>query len=116
MVQALSVLSHCYDNNISILCLKRVLLVQGVAPFRGFLQRRRHQRLTLSKEHAETDDDAACGPCVLFFGCRDRNIDYIYKDDIESFAEDGTLVQLFTAFSREQEHKIYVQHRIQQHG
>ena len=75
----------------------------GVAPFRGFLQRRRARI---------AEGGVAPGPCWLFFGCRRAEEDYLYREDLESFAADGTLTQLSLAFSRETEEKVYVQRRI----
>lgn len=75
----------------------------GVAPFRGFLQRRRAQIAR---------GGVAPGPCWLFFGCRRAEEDYLYREDLESFAADGTLTELSLAFSRETEEKVYVQRRI----
>ena len=42
------------------------------------------------------------GSTILFFGCRRRDEDYIYADELKQYLEDGTLTQLHTAFSREQ--------------
>jgi sulfite reductase alpha subunit-like flavoprotein len=52
----------------------------------------------------------------LFFGCRNKNIDYIYSHELETAFEEGHLSLLVTAFSRDQEEKIYVQHRIREHA
>ena len=41
------------------------------------------------------------GRSILFFGCRQRNQDYLYGAQLESWAAQGYLT-LFTAFSREQ--------------
>lgn len=41
------------------------------------------------------------GQCVLFFGCRRRNQDFLYGPLLEGWAAGGALT-LFTAFSREQ--------------
>jgi sulfite reductase alpha subunit-like flavoprotein len=49
---------------------------------------------------------------VLFFGCRKSTEDFLYKDELEAYLADGTLDALYTAFSREQVEKVYVQHRI----
>ena len=38
----------------------------------------------------------------MFFGCRRRDEDYIYEDELRQYQQDGTLTQLHTAFSREQ--------------
>jgi NADPH-ferrihemoprotein reductase len=78
----------------------------GFAPFRGFLQDR-HQ---LKKE------GKPIGPMVLYFGCRHKAEDYIYQEEIEGWLADGTLSQANIAFSRDQDHKVYVQHLLKKHG
>lgn len=78
----------------------------GVAPFRGFLQERR----------ARAARGEVLGPSWLFFGCRRKDEDFLYRAEIEGFASDGTLTYLEAAFSREQEEKVYVQHRIRERG
>jgi len=64
----------------------------GVAPFRGFLQELAHHKAAGQK----------LGGSHLFFGCRNRDIDFIYRPEFETAATDGTLAALHTAFSREQ--------------
>lgn len=78
----------------------------GLAPMRAFLQSRQHQRQA----------GEVVGPTILFFGCRRRDEDYIYRDELAGYQQDGTLTQLHTAFSREQEEKVYVQHVIAKQG
>jgi sulfite reductase (NADPH) flavoprotein alpha-component len=70
----------------------------GVAPFRGFL----HERRALG----------ARGKNWLFFGERSAATDYLYRDELESMLSDGHLTRLDTAFSRDQENKVYVQDRM----
>ena len=53
------------------------------------------------------------GPAYLFFGCRNRAHDYIYKEELEQYARSGAVDKLFVAFSREKGHKDYVQHHIE---
>ncbi|XP_041948537.1 NADPH--cytochrome P450 reductase-like isoform X1 [Alosa sapidissima] len=72
----------------------------GIAPFMGFLQERAWQK-EQGKEVGET---------VLYYGCRHRNEDFLYQEELEEFERRGVLTQLNVAVSRDQEHKIYVQH------
>ncbi len=67
----------------------------GIAPFRAFL----HERQVTG----------ATGRNWLFFGERTAKADYLYREEIENMASRGHIRQLDTAFSRDQEHKVYVQ-------
>jgi methionine synthase reductase len=85
----------------------------GVAPFRGFLR----QRDALLGEDREGGVDAApdaIGKCMLFFGCRNELLDYLYADELEGYASSGTLSVLDVSFSRDGPAKIYVQDRLAQ--
>ena len=59
---------------------------------------------------------SACqvGEMLLYFGARYEATEYLYGDEIESYHADGILTHLKKAFSRDQEEKIYAQHRIEQ--
>lgn len=48
------------------------------------------------------------GETVLYFGCRHRNEDFLYQQELEEFERAGVLTQLNVAFSRDQEHKVSV--------
>lgn len=71
----------------------------GVAPFRAFMQKRLHENHT--------------GKNWLFFGEQKRATDFLYEDFWMDLSE-KRLLQLSLAFSRDQEEKIYVQHRMQE--
>ncbi len=73
----------------------------GIAPFRAFLQHRLHLR--------------APGKNWLFFGECHRKLDFYYEEELGKLQEQGAL-KLTEAFSRDQEHKIYVQDRLLQEG
>jgi sulfite reductase (NADPH) flavoprotein alpha-component len=70
----------------------------GIAPFRAYLQER--QAL------------GAKGRNWLFFGSQREKCDYAYKDDFDQFKRDGILTRFDCAWSRDQVHKVYVQHRM----
>lgn len=72
----------------------------GIAPFRAFL----HERRSL----------AATGRNWLFFGERSATTDFLYRDELQAMQADGHLTRLDLAFSRDQEHKIYVQDKMLQ--
>ncbi|CAE6533625.1 unnamed protein product [Rhizoctonia solani] len=77
----------------------------GMAPFRGFLQERAMQ----------AEAGRQVGKCVLFFGCRTPNEDYLYADkELAEWSKLG-VVELRPTFSRAPERSEgnkYVQNRI----
>ncbi|XP_077063679.1 P450 (cytochrome) oxidoreductase b [Siphateles boraxobius] len=72
----------------------------GIAPFIGFIQERGWLK-EQGKEVGETE---------LYFGCRHKNEDFLYQEDLEEFEKTGVLTALNVAFSRDQAQKVYVQH------
>ena len=74
----------------------------GIAPFRAFIQQRAAWR----------DQGKNVGPMLLYFGARYEATEYLFGDEIEQYHKDGVLTHLKKAFSRDQEEKIYAQHRI----
>jgi sulfite reductase (NADPH) flavoprotein alpha-component len=70
----------------------------GIAPFRAFLQERAAA--------------GAAGRNWLFFGNQRRDADFLYRADLEDFAEKRVLTRMDLAFSREQTSKVYVQHKM----
>jgi sulfite reductase (NADPH) flavoprotein alpha-component len=72
----------------------------GIAPFRAFLQERKAQ--------------SAGGENWLFFGDQHEATDFLYRDELEQYTGAGLLTRLDTAFSRDGDDKLYVQHRMLQ--
>ncbi|MGH0185191.1 UNVERIFIED_CONTAM: hypothetical protein FKN15_017412 [Acipenser sinensis] len=72
----------------------------GVAPFRAAIQERVSQGRRGN---------------YLFFGCRQESMDFYCRSEWEELVRAGSLT-LFTAFSRDQEDKVYVQQRVREHG
>jgi NADPH-ferrihemoprotein reductase len=91
----------------------------GIAPFRGFIQ----ERLWQAKQGKNV------GKTILFYGCRNRNQDYLYRQELEDIKKelderksqnDNNIksfdLEIINAFSRETDKKVYVQHRLAEHG
>jgi len=74
----------------------------GIAPFRAFLEERKHA--------------AAKGRNWLFFGNPHRQTDFLYEEELTAFVADGTLGRLDLAWSRDQKEKHYVQHLMLESG
>uniref|UniRef100_A0A8P4KJ75 Methionine synthase reductase n=1 Tax=Dicentrarchus labrax TaxID=13489 RepID=A0A8P4KJ75_DICLA len=74
------------------------MLANGVAPFIGFLQQR------------QENPEATFGETWLFFGCRHRNQDYLFREELEDFESSGTLSHLKVSRCK------YVQHNLLLHS
>ena len=70
----------------------------GIAPFRAFLEER---QVTEAK-----------GRNWLFFGNPHETTDYFYKEEFDAMQKDGVLTKIDLAWSRDQDHKVYVQDKI----
>lgn len=54
------------------------------------------------------------GDTILYFGCRYQAQDFIYEEEMKDYLAKGSLSKIYTAFSRDQEKKVYVQNLIEQ--
>ncbi len=72
----------------------------GVAPYKAFMQE-------LGKREAGKRKH------LLFFGCKHEQADFLYQEDWKNWQ---SKLDCFTAFSRDQSEKIYVQHRLKEQG
>lgn len=70
----------------------------GIAPFRAFLQERKAV--------------GAKGKNWLFFGSQHQHCNYFYEKELDELKRDGVLTRLDCAWSRDQEGKSYVQHKM----
>ncbi|RHW33256.1 assimilatory sulfite reductase (NADPH) flavoprotein subunit [Lysinibacillus yapensis] len=74
----------------------------GIAPFRSFMQ--------------EREERGAQGKSWLFFGDQHFVTDFLYQTEWQSWLKSGVLTKMDVAFSRDQEEKVYVQHKMQKHA
>ncbi|OTA63589.1 riboflavin synthase domain-like protein [Hypoxylon sp. EC38] len=89
-----------YDGLEASFCQRPLLAIApgtGIAPIRAHLWDRR--------------DEPQAGDVILFFGGRNQNADFYFKNEWEKLG-----IKVFTAFSRDQKEKIYVQDRIRQNA
>mmetsp|Transcript_16118 Transcript_16118/g.34957 ORF Transcript_16118/g.34957 Transcript_16118/m.34957 type:complete len:721 (+) Transcript_16118:152-2314(+) len=85
----------------------------GVAPMRALLQDRKHQ---FEQEGGGTTTHTHMHN-VLYFGCKKEELDYIYREELEGYHNDGTLKDLHLAFSRKDPtQKEYVQHLLRKNA
>ena len=70
----------------------------GIAPYRAFLQQREVENKT--------------GNSWLFFGDRHFQSDFLYQVEWQKWLKSNHLQKMDVAFSRDQEEKIYVQHKL----
>ncbi|AEO08207.1 assimilatory sulfite reductase (NADPH) flavoprotein subunit [Buchnera aphidicola] len=74
----------------------------GIAPFRAFMQQR--------------DNDCAKGKNWIFFGNPNFTEDFLYQIEWQQYINKGLITNMNVAWSRDQENKLYVQDKIQEHS
>lgn len=74
----------------------------GIAPFRSFVE--------------ERVNTGAEGKNWLFFGDQHFASDFLYQTEWQDYVKTGGLTKMNVAFSRDQQEKIYVQHKMLRHA
>ncbi|PQQ41443.1 sulfite reductase subunit alpha [Photorhabdus luminescens] len=74
----------------------------GIAPFRAFMQQR--------------EADGAEGKNWLFFGNPHFTEDFLYQVEWQRYVKEGLLTRIDLAWSRDQQHKVYVQDKLREQG
>ena len=72
----------------------------GIAPFISFLQELDFNKSKNNEMKFET---------YLIFGSMNKKNDFILEKELDDFKKNGILTEYYTAFSRDQEKKVYVQ-------
>ncbi|CAJ1015145.1 putative Flavodoxin/FAD binding domain/Oxidoreductase NAD-binding domain containing protein [Leishmania utingensis] len=110
----------------------------GIAPYRAFLQEREawlmeHQLQSswwcpkeklcgCPHEEGLHHGHALCGSIHVFFGCRRRHEDYLFRDELAQWEDNGVVCSLTVAFSRDTNDgglwydSCYVQDKVQECG
>ena len=78
----------------------------GVAPLRSLIRER------VAVLRLATGDESTGADNILIFGCRKESADFYYEEEWKSMVQSQSL-ELLTAFSRDQWHKVYVQQVLQ---
>ncbi|CAJ1927725.1 unnamed protein product [Cylindrotheca closterium] len=100
----------------------------GIAPFMGFLSHRHVLEKSMDSSSTPTNETSYpmeeedgsngvthfrslphVGEVDVFFGCRHAEHDWLYKEELQSLHQGGIIANLYTAFSRDNGKKEYVQ-------
>lgn len=71
----------------------------GIAPFRSFWQER---KIDIQMNKIEPKE---WGPMILYFGCRQPDVDELYKDEIDQLINENVLTAYYPAYSRKPDTK-----------
>ena len=74
----------------------------GIAPFRAFIQEKAVQK------HGGKE----IGDVAFLMGLRYSKKEYLFEEEFKGYEKEGVISHLLPAFSRDQERKIYIQHKI----
>lgn len=89
----------------------------GVAPMRSLIWERLQWSEAWNRkvDHPQDGQSTLIGNTILLYGCRNQAKDFFYQNEWGSIREKMPL-SVYTAFSRDQSSKIYVQDIIRQQG
>ena len=77
----------------------------GIAPFRAFVQEKAVQKRA----------GKPIGDVAFLMGLRKRAAEYLFGDEFEALEKEGVIRYLLPAFSRDQERKVYIQNKVDEH-
>jgi len=80
----------------------------GIAPFRSFWQERKIDMDMMQTPNGYNGN--AWGEMFLYFGCRQQNVDELYRNEIDQLVSDKVIKEFYSVYSREpNKPKVYVQ-------
>ena len=71
----------------------------GIAPFRSFWQERKKE---INEKFLNTNK---WGEMILYFGCRCKGLDELYKNEIDELVKDNVITSYRVAYSRPKDSK-----------
>jgi sulfite reductase alpha subunit-like flavoprotein len=71
----------------------------GIAPFRGFWQERK------AKMNDPILNICKWGEMILYFGCRRKGLDELYRNEIDQLIKDNVITSYRVAYSRPKDSK-----------
>ncbi|KAI3630425.1 hypothetical protein MIR68_011860 [Amoeboaphelidium protococcarum] len=71
----------------------------GIAPFMSFLRHRYAQQISLTGDKDIIEEER--GKIYMFYGCRFRDTDLLYREELIQYLECGVITQLHVALSRD---------------
>ena len=74
----------------------------GIAPFRAFVEEKGVQK----------HSGLPIGDVAFLMGLRYRQKEYLFQEEFEGLEKEGVISHLLPAFSRDQEKKVYIQHKV----
>jgi len=86
----------------------------GIAPLRSFWQQRQYEIMKSDKSSSTAKPG---GSVSLYFGCRQPDMDDLYKKEVEEAKKLGAITNVYTAYSRQpKKPKTYVQHLLEENS
>eukprot|EP00041_Stephanoeca_diplocostata_P026253 m.703562 g.703562 ORF g.703562 m.703562 type:complete len:108 (+) comp22918_c0_seq54:2139-2462(+) len=71
----------------------------------------------MQRRAASLDERDAFGDVWVFFGCRHEQRDFLCREELEAYVNDGTVTHFHVAFSRDEGAEAkYVQDHMNMHG
>eukprot|EP01132_Coremiostelium_polycephalum_P001451 gene1451-1829_t len=88
----------------------------GLAPFRSFLQ---HRKVLINRYYQKKASAVTpIGQCWLFFGCKRKDWDQLYYDELSLLEREKIIYKMVVSYSQDHDHtkRKYINHHLEDHG